>query len=177
MRSQPKDHGAPLASVNDGDRGGVAVDDEFGEWLRRLESTYDAIAYTCSYRIGDRELAREVSFRVLAGMIGKPQVFAHHGLPYSGRIGRLAEPLIAEATGGHLEVGPEDQWPSVLRQLRLMPTELRDVAVGAWVLGHKGDALVGFLGCDAETAERRRKGALDWLRALVTAPRAGARPH
>ena len=145
----------------------VVVEVEFGQWLQRLVSTYDAITYTCRYRVGDRELAREVGFRVLAGMIGSPQVFAHHGLPYSGRIGRLAEPLIAEARQGHLAVGPADQWPGVLHQLRQMPTDVRDVAVATWVLGHKGDALGAFLGCDRETAERRRQHALGWVRALL----------
>ena len=30
----------------------VVVEVEFGQWLQRLVSTYDAITYTCRYRVG-----------------------------------------------------------------------------------------------------------------------------
>lgn len=143
---------------------------EFDQWLRRLTNTHDALAYTCTYRIGDPVLAREVSFRVMSALLGKPQVFRHYGLPYSGRIARLAEPLIALARRGDLIAGPLEQWERVFRGILNMPIEVRHVVVVCHVLGNKGETLGALLGCDAATADRRRESAVAWMQAAARPP-------
>ena len=39
---------------------------------------------------------------MVAGLIARPQVFRYFGLPYSGRIAKLAEARLAEAAAGEL---------------------------------------------------------------------------
>ncbi len=147
----------------------IDFDAEFEQWLQRLVATHDAVTYTCTYRVGDPVLAGEVSYRVMAALVGKPQVFRHYGLPYSGRIGRLAEPLIARARQGELVAGTTNQWEELLGQLRVMPTEIRAIVVAGWVLGNRGEALGILLGCDGGTADLRRESALKWMNARVPA--------
>ena len=145
------------------------VDAEFDQWLGRLTDTHDALAYTCTYRIGDAVLAREVSFRIMSALVGKPQVFRHYGLPYSGRIARLAEPLIASAQRGDLVAGPSTQWEELFQDLLTMPAEIRQVLIVGYVLGNKGETLGALLECDGVTADRRRESVVAWMRAAAPA--------
>ena len=132
---------------------------EYDEWLRRLSATYDAVAYCCLFRLGDRALADRVSARVVAGMIARPNVFRHFGLPYSGRIGHLAEPLIAQAREGAL--APGGDWTRLRRALAEISAADQKVFLLSCCEGYDDAALADALGCDERQARERRKHMLE----------------
>src|SRR5437868_9385881 len=127
--------------------------------MERVCATYDAITYTCHHRLGgNRRLAEQVSVQVLAGLLAKPNVFRYFGLPYSGRIARLAEARLAEAREGRLaDVG---NWPELLRGLTRLSLEHQEVFVLTCVRGDDDGQLASNLGCDAHTA--RLRGTAPW---------------
>jgi hypothetical protein len=138
---------------------------EYEAWVERVCATHDAITYTCHHRLGNRSLAEQVSAQVLAGLLAKPKVFRYFGLPYSGRIARLAEARLAEAREGRLaDVG---SWPELLRALTGLPLEHREVIVLTCVRGDDDGQLASNLGCDAHTAALRRQSTMEYMRVLA----------
>jgi DNA-directed RNA polymerase specialized sigma24 family protein len=138
---------------------------EYARWLDRLTATYEAVAYTCRVRLGDRATADAVAVRVAAGLIARPAVFRHWGLPYSGRIARLAEDAIADARAGRL--GPSGSWPALRHALAEVPSEVQTTFVLTCVDGLADEEVATHCGCDPTTAGRRRAAALDHVRALA----------
>jgi hypothetical protein len=110
---------------------------EYAHWLERVRATYEAVCYTCSHRLADPRLAEQVSVQVVAGMITKPGVFRYSGLPYSGRIARLAEARIAEADAGRL--ASVCSWAELRAALAAVPPGHQDVLVATCVRGEAAD--------------------------------------
>jgi DNA-directed RNA polymerase specialized sigma24 family protein len=138
---------------------------EYEAWMERVCATYEAITYTCHHRLGNRRLAEQVSVQVLAGLLAKPQVFRYFGLPYSGRIARLAESRLAEAQEGRLaDVG---SWQELLQGLNKLPLEHQEVFVLTCVRGDDDGQLASNLGCDTHTARLRRHSTMELMRELA----------
>ena len=139
---------------------------EYEAWMERVCATYDAITYTCHHRLGgNRRLAEQVSVQVLAGLLTKPKVFRYFGLPYSGRIARLAEARLAEAQEGRLaDVG---SWPELLEGLARLSLEHQEVFVLTCVQGDDDGQLASNLGCDTHTARLRRDSTMEFMRELA----------
>src|SRR6478752_1850270 len=97
---------------------------EYEAWMERVCATHDAITYTCHHRLGNRSLAAQVSAQVLAGLLAKPKVFRYFGLPYSGRIARLAAARLA----------------SRLRRAHRDPSSAEHHGVHAWAGGTRAAA-------------------------------------
>lgn len=127
----------------------------YEEWLERVSATYQSVAYCCLHRLGDRVLAEQVSLQVVAGLIGKPKIFKYFGLPYSGRIARLAERRIAQARQGTLGTG--GKWPDLFGALVALPQAHKEVLLLACVLGYDDDQLASALACNEEEARNRRE--------------------
>jgi hypothetical protein len=137
---------------------------DYEGWLERISATYESVAYCCFYRLRDRALAEQVSVQVVAGLIGRPKIFKYFGLPYSGRIGRLAERRIAQARQGTLAMGGD--WPELFAALVAMPTVNQEVLHLACVLGYDDAELATALECDEEEARIRRKHTIGYLEEL-----------
>jgi hypothetical protein len=106
---------------------------EYAHWLDRVRATYEAVCYTVGHRLGDPRLAEQVSVQVVAGMIARPGVFRYSGLPYSGRIARLAEARIAEADEGRLAT--VCTWAQLRESLAAVPPDHQEVLVATCVHG------------------------------------------
>jgi hypothetical protein len=137
---------------------------DYEGWLERVSATYESVAYCCFYRLRDRAVADQVSVQVVAGLIGKPKIFKYFGLPYSGRIGRLAERRIAQARQGTLAMGGD--WPELFAALVAMPTVNQKVLHLACVLGYDDAELATALECNEEEARIRRKQTVGYLEEL-----------
>ena len=143
----------------------AALDSDWDEWLERVHATFQAVRYTCTHRLTDPTLAEPVAVAVAAGLVSRPSVFRYFGLPYSGRIAKLAETLIAEADAG--ELAPVCGWPELSGRLERMPRRHRDVLVVTCVRGADTDALAEALGCDPASAEAGRLAMLAFMRELA----------
>jgi hypothetical protein len=144
----------------------------YEEWLERLSATYNSVAYCCFHRLRDREAAERVSVEVVAEMLARPRVFRYFGLPFSGQIGRLAEPRITRAMQG-TPVGGEFGWQELLSQLRGVPQEHQTVFLLTCIEGCSDGEIATELGCDEGTAKLRRERTLDLMREVsesVVAP-------
>lgn len=139
----------------------VQVAREFAEWLDRVRATFEAVRYTCAHRLADPALAEQVSVQVVAAMVARPGVFRYFGLPYSGRIARLAEARIAEADAGELAI--VCGWDELHGRLAQLPAEHREVFV---VTCLRGDG-IEELGGDGPTAEHRHEAMLTCVGELV----------
>lgn len=128
---------------------------EYRDWLTRLDATYKAVAFCCVHRLSDRVLAERVALRVAAGLVAKPNVFQFSGLPYSGRIGTLAEHWIVEAKAGRLEA--EGTWDDLERALCEVPQSQQQLFVLACVFGHDDSVVARSVGCDEERANELRR--------------------
>ena len=138
---------------------------EYAEWLDRVTATYQAVSYTCRIRLGDAVAGEAVAMRVATGLVARPAVFRHWGLPFSGRIAKLAQDAIADARAGRvMTVGP---WAPFRRALAAVPPEAQTMFVLTCVDGLGDDQLAERCGCDRATAEQRRAGVLDHMRALA----------
>lgn len=127
---------------------------EYASWLDRVRATYEAITYTCSHRLADPSLAEQVGVQVVAGMVAKPGVFRYSGLPYSGRIARLAEARIAEADGGRLAT--VCTWPQLRDALGAVPAGHQEVLVTTCVRGEAAE-------------ESARQATLAFMRSVAAA--------
>lgn len=141
-----------------------APPDEYEEWLDRVRSTYESVSFTCVYRLGDRSLAENVGAQVIAGMIARPKVFRFFGLPYSARIGHLAEDRIAAARAGQLS--PTVTWAGLLRRLRDVPPQQQHVFVLSYVRGIDIEDIAQQLGISVSAAQRLRADVLGAMREI-----------
>ena len=136
----------------------------YEEWLERLSATYEAVAYCCFHRLKDRTSAERVSVEVVAEMLARPKVFQYFGLPFSGQIGRLTEPRISRARQG--EVGSGASWRQLRAGLLEVPLEQQGAFVLTCVEGRSDAEIAVALGCDEETARRRRESMTGLLQEL-----------
>jgi hypothetical protein len=135
----------------------------YEKWLERLTATYNAVAYCCSHRLRDRKAAECVSAEVVAEMLARPKVFGYYGLPFSGQIGRLAEPRITRARQGMPVVADDSGWEELLGRLRGLPREHQEVFVLTCLEGCTDPEVAGALGCDEDTARLRRENTMNVL--------------
>ena len=138
---------------------------EWDAWFERVRATYEAVRYTCSHRLADPALAEPVAEAVAAGLVSRPSIFRYFGLPYSGRIARLAEAHIAEADAG--EFGTVCRWTELRERLAGMPVEHRDALVVTCVRGDDVAALAATLGCDEAAAEAGHEAMLAFMHELA----------
>lgn len=146
---------------------GISAEDqrEYEEWISRVCSTYEAVLYTCVHRLGDPRMAESVAVQVAAGLVSRPTVFRYFGLPYSGRIAKLAEARIAEARQGTL--GRVCEWSRLLFRISQVPLFHRSVFVVVCVRGDDLHTLARHLDCDVDTAELRRSEMLAFMHTLA----------
>ena len=138
---------------------------EYDEWLVRLEATYAAVTFCCLHRLGDRTLAERVGVRVVAGLTARPTIFQYTGLPFSGRIGALAERWIVEARAGRLE--DRGNWQDLARELAAVPQSERDMLVMACIRGDDDASVADAFSCDLDTARERRRATLHYFGELA----------
>jgi len=138
----------------------------YEEWLKRLTATYNAVAYCCFHRLRDRKAAECVSAEVVAEMLARPKVFGYYGLPFSGQIGRLAEPRIDRARQGKTVGEGDSGWQELLIRLRGVSEEHQVVFVLTCIEGYTDPEIGAALGCDEETARLRRENTTNLLREL-----------
>lgn len=142
----------------------------YESWLQRLSATHDALVYTCTYRLRDRAAAQQVGVQVVGGLLARPRVFRYSGLPYSGRIARLAEARIAAAREGRLPAACA--WPQLRDALHGATPATQEVFVLVCVHGYDDDQVATELRCSPGEAAARRDEAMEWMRATA----AGATP-
>jgi hypothetical protein len=130
----------------------------YEDWLERLEMTYESVAHCCAYRLQDRALAERASLDVVAGLIERPRVFRHFGLPFSGRVAHLAELAMVEARAGRSSGGGD--WLALRSGLREIPHDQQRLFVLTCIEGYGDPELAAALGCDETTAAQLRKAAL-----------------
>ncbi|WP_157647896.1 hypothetical protein [Actinomycetospora chiangmaiensis] len=138
---------------------------EYAAWIDRVTATYEAVSYTCRVRLGDPEAAAGVAVRVAGGLVARPGVFRYWGLPYSGRIAKLAEAGIADAQAGRTcraSFGP------LRGALTDLPRALQTDFVLCCVEGVDDDELAARSRCDVPTAARRRAAVLQHMSELAT---------
>lgn len=155
-----------------------AVARDFAEWLDRVRATFEAVQYTCAHRLADPSLAEQVSVQVVAGMVSRPAVFRYFGLPYSGRIAKLAEAHLAEADAG--ELATVCGWPELLERLAHLPDEYRAALVVMCVRGDDVGSLAAVLSCDEASAGSRHEAMLRFMNELARpglAPAHDPEPH
>jgi hypothetical protein len=138
---------------------------EWDAWRERVRATYEAVEYTCAHRLADATLAGPVAVQVVAGLIARPQVFRYFGLPYSGRIAKLAEARLAEAAAG--ELATVCGWAQLSEQLDAVPQAHREALVVTCVRGDDDAALAAVWGCDEAAAAAGHAAMLAFLRELV----------
>jgi DNA-directed RNA polymerase specialized sigma24 family protein len=125
------------------------------------------VLFTCTSRLnGDRAAAAHIAVQVVAGMVSRPSVFRYFGLPYSGRIARLAENLLAQAHAGTLRTAAY-RWPDLYARLQRLAPPHRDVLVLTCVRGVDIAALAEHLGCTHEFATHRHNAMLEYMRRLA----------
>lgn len=134
---------------------------EFAAWLERVRATYEAVRYTCSHRLADPALAGQVAVQVAAGLVARPSVFRYFGLPYSGRIARLAEARIAEADAGTLATVCD--WARLRTRLEEVPATHQHVLVRTCLRGEDLGTLAAGLACDETVAAARRQATLAFM--------------
>ena len=147
----------------------------YEEWLERLTATYNAIAYCCFHRLRDRKAAECVSAEVVAEMLARPKVFGYYGLPFSGQIGRLAEPRIARAKQETTVVG-DPGWQELLDRLRSVSKEHQEVFVLTCIEGYTDPEVASALDCDEDTARLRQENTMN-LRQMLSEGVLARREH
>lgn len=158
--------GAPGGAPRSGHA--VTLRPDYAEWLTRVETTYQAVAYTCRVRLGDVADGEAVAVRVAEGLLARPRVFRYWGLPFSGRIASLAEDAIAAVGRG--DDAPHRTWPEIRADLADLAPDEQHAVVLVCVEGCTDEELASALGCDAAAAVERRAGALARLRTVSTGP-------
>jgi hypothetical protein len=140
---------------------GPTIVEDYEEWLERVRATFEAVQYTCRHRLGDPALAEQVSVQVVAGLVARPAVFRYFGLPFSGRIARLAETRIVEADAGDLAT--VRGWTELRDLLAELPAEHRAAFVVTCVRGAGIESLATVLDCDETAAGARHEAMLAHL--------------
>ena len=146
-------------------RPSAALLSDYQSWIDRVRATHDAIEYTCRHRLTDARAASQVSVQVVAGLVAKPGVFRYYGLPFSGRIARLAEARLAEAAQGQLRAVCE--WPELLDELGRVPPEHQRVLVLTCVHGCDDEQLATEMGCDVPAARIQRANTMTYMQQLA----------
>ena len=141
-----------------------AFTDAYVEWLSRIEATYHSVAFCCLHRLNDRTLAARIGLRVVAGLLAKPTIFKFSGLPYSGRIGVLAEHWIVEARDG--KIGDDGTWDDLFTSLREVSPEHQKLFVLTCMYGHDDTYVARALACDESIARERRQSAIAHFESL-----------
>ena len=144
---------------------------DYAEWLDRVTATFEAVSYTLRIRLGDASAAEAVALRVAIGLVARPAVFRHWGLPYSGRIAKHAEDGIVEVREGRLPRG--GSWPVFRSALAGVPVEHQATIVLTCVEGWSDAELAAEWGCDTVAAGARRARTLAHLKDLVDSHRDG----
>lgn len=139
--------------------------EEYEHWLGRLRSTYESVTFACLHRLHDRALAESVGVHVVAGMLSRPGVFRFHGMPYSARIGHIAEDRIAAAKEGRLE--PSEGWELLIGRLQKLPRSQREVVVLGYVHGLDPEAMAEHLGQSVATVRSLQIETLGTLRDIA----------
>ncbi len=147
----------PTVTMSDG----IGIAAEFAQWLDRVRATFEAVEYTVSHRLANPGLAAQVAVQVAAGLVSRPMVFRFQGLPYSGRLARLAETRIAEADAGTLAT--VCGWAELYARLGAVSAEHRDVLVRVCVRGEDLGTLAAGLDCDEAVATARRAATLSFM--------------
>lgn len=117
--------------------------------------TYQAVINCCSYRMDCPEDAELVAETVIRGLLARPRVFRYFGLPYSGRIARLAERKIAELRADPVREpgGQGSHWcAQAVARLRRMPEPQRTAFVQYCVDGDDIEGVAALVGCDETEA-------------------------
>lgn len=138
---------------------------DYAEWLTRVETTYQAVSYTCRVRLGNAAAGEAVAVRVAEGLLARPRVFRHWGLPFSGRIATLAEDAIAAVARG--DPAPSRSWADIRAELAALGAHEQQAVVLVCVEGCTDAELAEALGCDTDAAGARRTGTLDRLRVVA----------
>jgi hypothetical protein len=140
----------------------------YEEWLTRVSMTYAAVVNCCRYRLGNEIEAAEVGLAVVQGLFAKPKVFKYFGLPYSGRLARLAERKIAEIrtrpVASHAFASAAPDWLSVLERLGSLSGPLQDVFTLSCVEGWEVSRVAGAMNCEAQTVTRLLDEAIAQVR-------------
>lgn len=137
---------------------------EYDEWLERVRTTYESVEFTCRHRLRDPALAHTVSMYVLAGMLARPGIFRHYGLPYSGRIAHLAEERIAAAE--HSPVADMPDWRQVRTWLQDVPDDARRMFVLTHVHGNDTARIALLLDAPIDRVEQQRDDATSMITAI-----------
>jgi hypothetical protein len=157
--------GEPVAELTPRLPARADIDAEWAAWRERVRATYEAVHYTCAHRLADPSLAGAVAVQVVAGLVARPQVFRYFGLPFSGRIARLAEARLAEAAAG--ELATVCAWAQLRERLDAVPGAHRDALVVTCVQGEDASALAAVWSCDDATAEAGHAAMLVFMRELA----------
>lgn len=138
---------------------------DYAAWLDRLTATYEAVSYTCRVRLGDAVAGEAVALRVATGLVARPGVFRHWGLPYSGRIAKLAEGGIADAAAGRPVCS--GSWARFRASLVAVPVDFQSEVILTCVDGLGDEQLALRWRCTPADAARRRERVHACLRALA----------
>lgn len=142
---------------------------EFQHWLDRVRDTHDAVRFTVGHRLhGDWERAEAVSIQVVVEMLAKPRVFRYQGLPYSGRIGAVAESILAGPAERAAEL---PDWPTLTSYLEQMSPQLRPVLIGAFVDGLDDEHISSQIGMPTAIVVTMRKEIEQYLSQSASAGR------
>lgn len=131
--------------------------------------TYESVAHCCCYRLRSRGLAEQVSLSVIAGLIERPRVFRHFGLPFSGRVAHLTELGLAAAQS-ETGIASRGDWAGLRMRLLDVAPERQRVFVLACVEGYQGAELAIALACDLDTAIARRDETIELMQGLCKEP-------
>lgn len=139
------------------------LDADFREWLQRVQDTCDAVRYTYGHRDGgDRDFAEKLGVHVILQLLGKPNVFRYHGMPFSARIGNLAGPFLnGESNRNELTLAVS--WFEVKTYLEACPGHLRAAVVSSFVYGDSIPAMSERLGWSLNESARLRAEAAAYL--------------
>jgi hypothetical protein len=140
---------------------------EYADWVLRIRNTYVSVVHCCKYRLPEHpDGPARVGLDVIAGLLERPRVFQFFGLPFSGRVGHIAERSISAVANG-ADASAAIGFAEVEQRLLDTTAEHQEVIVYAWVDGHEGEALAEALHLDLVVAEQRRNAALAHLKTIV----------
>lgn len=139
------------------------VADEYQAWIQRVQDTHDAIRYTYGARAGDWAFADKVAVHVVLELLSRPGVFKYQGLPFSARIGSLAEPLL-NGEPRDCALAQSVTWNEIQHYLNSCPALLQEVVVGAFVHGYSIEEMAKRMEHTRSETARLRESAGAYLR-------------
>ncbi|OPX05900.1 hypothetical protein [Mycobacterium sp. AT1] len=139
------------------------LDADYQEWLQRLQDTCDAVRYTYGCRDGgDPDFAEMLGVHVILQMLGKPNVFRYHGMPFSARIGNLAGPFLNRESD-RSELTLAVSWTAVKTYLEACPEHLKAAVVCSFIHGDSIEAMSERLRWSVDKSTRLRAEAAAYL--------------